>query len=779
MNIRHFLSRLVAAVVFTLAAGAFSMSAALAQISIVPSQAQGPEVNRSGTYEQDFNVLSGTGASNSWVDDITLPGWVANVTTYRATASASAGIYSFGSSADVDRAMGALAEDISAPGREFGVRFVNRSGAAIQNFTVSYDGEQWRRGSNSPQRADTLLFAYRISSGTAPGTWTNVPNLYFHAPNITSTSGANLNGNLAENSTRDITDTIIIPGGGLADGDEIHLRWSDLNAAGHEHGSGIDNLRVSFGNVPPSMETARQAASDARSFRLIASNDGGEPVGAIEDIHMGTDPQAAANFFLKKRVFPVIGDSVFPTTKATTIYYCTWGIGMSLFTHHTQKGQMMELNTDGWERNRVDVLRQLGVDPLREVIVAGHGKGKEVFWSLRMNDTHDSADNPVDRAVFEYNAFKMAHLDYVSGGSISADEYFLADYRERSGWSGFNYAVPEVRDRVFQYIQEVCKNYDIDGFELDFFRHPVFFRTTRKGQECTSEEMRVMTQFIARVRAMADEEGGKRSRPILISIRVPDSAEYCRKIGLDVDEWLENDYLDFLVLGGYFQIHNWEDGVAWAREHPGVKVYPSLDDCRLPDAQARTLRESVEGYRGRAAEALNAGMDGIYTFNLWPNRNNPLHQLWDQMGDPAMLETLSKDYFGSFNGTLKAAGGSYPHDLFQTRERLTPLDPYTVTPATPQSAKLMMADTSTTGSAYPVITLRLRIVSDYTLAHINAKLNDTALSLASPSIEENAWVVFNVPPGVVVRGENIVTVSVAPASPPVIWSDVHCRVRYP
>lgn len=781
MNIANSSRRWFAPAAVALVIVASSQSPLRAQIPIVPSQATGLEVNRGSTYTQDFDTLATSGTSNPWVDDETLPGWVANVSTYRATPNAAAGIYSFGTSTNAERALGAIGQDLPAPGTQFAVRFINRSGAAIKAVTVVYDGEQWRRGLNNPQRNDTLLFAYQIfdggTGGLASGTWTSVSSLNFNSPNVSSTASANLDGNLPENSLRDITYTITLPGAGLADGQEIWLRWSDLNGAGHEHGNSVDNLRVSF-DAAPSLATARQTAADAKEYRLIYNNDGGEVVGGLTNVNSSTPRATAVTNFLGKRVSYVIGDANYPPTEATTVFYCTWGIGMGLFTHHTQKGKLMALTDGGFDDNRTGILHGLTppVDPLTEVILAGKAAGKEVFWSLRMNDTHDASSDPDDVLLFEYNDFKWDHIYYGDDSELHADEYLLADFQERSGWSGFNYAVPEVRDLVFGFIQEVCQNYDIDGFELDFFRHPVFFRTTRVGSDCTPEEMRVMTQFIARVRAMAEDEGNKRNRPILISVRVPDDADYCRKIGLDVDEWLENDCVDFLVLGGYYQIHNWEDGVAWAREYPGVKVYPSLDDCRLADAEAVTIRETVEAYRGRAAEALNAGMDGVYTYNLWPNRSNPRHQLWNQMGDPDVLEPLNKDYVASFHGKRKAAGGSLPHDSYQTRERLNPENPYTVTTSVSKSAKLMLADTSTVGDPDPAITLRLRIRPPFTVGNIGVTMNGTALSVASPSTSGN-WIIYTVPPGLAIRGENTVTVSSTSGS--VVWEDLLCQVRYP
>ena len=39
-----------------------------------------------------------------------------------------------------------------------------------------------------------------------------------------------------------------------------------------------------------------------------------------------------------------------------------------------------------------------------------------------------------------------------------------------------NWAIPEVRGYKFAFIEELCENYDLDGFELDFLRIYSFFQ---------------------------------------------------------------------------------------------------------------------------------------------------------------------------------------------------------------------------------------------------------------------------------------------------------------
>jgi hypothetical protein len=63
---------------------------------------------------------------------------------------------------------------------------------------------------------------------------------------------------------------------------------------------------------------------------------------------------------------------------------------------------------------------------------------------------------------------------------------------------------------------------------------------------------------------------------------VPDSVDYCRFIGLDLEKWLGEGLTDLLVVTGYTQLNPWEDGVKLGHKY-GVKVYPSLDEPRVRD----------------------------------------------------------------------------------------------------------------------------------------------------------------------------------------------------
>lgn len=213
-----------------------------------------------GTYSQNFDTLANTGTANTWTDNSTLTGWYASksagaaLAAYQAgTGSGTAGaLYSFGASAATDRALGSIGSG-TVGNLAYGVRLVNDTAEAVNNITISYTGEQWRNGGNAT--AQPLTFSYMVSAtpitssdaGTTL-TWTAVPALDFTSPTTGATAAA-LDGNAAAN--QHVFSGIVLSGVSVLPGQEIFLRWLDLNDAGNDHALAIDNLTVSFTGAPP------------------------------------------------------------------------------------------------------------------------------------------------------------------------------------------------------------------------------------------------------------------------------------------------------------------------------------------------------------------------------------------------------------------------------------------------------------------------------------------------------------------------------------------------
>ena len=134
-------------------------------------------------------------------------------------------------------------------------------------------------------------------------------------------------------------------------------------------------------------------------------------------------------------------------------------------------------------------------DPLQIIIDFCRQHGREVFWSMRMNDTHDSGRPDL------FCQWKQDHPDYLVGVKGTKLPYGC------NRWSSVDYGLAPVRDKVYRILEDVATRYDVDGLELDFFRHPVPFPTADDGDPVTQEHCDQMTELMRRLRQMADAEG--------------------------------------------------------------------------------------------------------------------------------------------------------------------------------------------------------------------------------------------------------------------------------
>jgi hypothetical protein len=494
-----------------------------------------------------------------------------------------------------------------------------------------------------------------------------------------------------------------------------------------------------------SMKEARKVAADRRR-RLLFNDDGG---GVTKRL---TSPTAQA--ILDDCFSQVAG------THVDTILYCTKSSGFSLFTHFTKAGQVFTTREDIFANNQMEALVEAGIDPLQVMIDFCKQHNIEMFWSMRMNDTHDGSRTSYAPVLFRVNKLKVEHPEYLIG---------VPGKRPKHGaWSAVDYARPEIRELAFRYFEEVCRNYDVDGIELDFSRHPVFFKSTSRGQHATDEDRAMMTDLLRRIRTMADEVGQQRGRPILIAARVPGSVEYSRAIGLDIENWLASDLLDLFIPSNH--VNDWDYSVALARKH-GVKVYPSLDESRAGDEIGKALRITPLAYRARAAEVWATGADGVYLYNAL----GPETSIWRELGDPKVLAKLDKDYFASPRGIVNSAGGNLPLEPFLKIETLNPKNPKTLKPGKMATAQMNVGEDLI--AVGPVkLKLRLRFDPPLDPALIRVAINDQPLELLHA---DNDWLDYTPPPQAVRCGSNQVNLTLSSeATAPVKWIDLMLEVRH-
>ena len=366
----------------------------------------------------------------------------------------------------------------------------------------------------------------------------------------------------------------------------------------------------------------QRAKAAHRKRRIIFNNAG--------DDHLLRGP-TSLGAFLAQRTTPLLGSQV------DTIFYCT-SRPFGMFTHNTKVGDVLTTKT-GFRSKRNNLVADLigqGTDPLRAMVDFCHTHGTEVFWSMRMNDTHDTSHSPKTPHYY-FSTFKKEHPEVLLGTRSKRPAY--------GSWPAVDYGESIVRDFALRIFREICREYDVDGIELDFFRHLVFFRSVANGGQATSEERDLMTQLMRCVREMTEAEGLRRGRPILIATRAPDSVECCRGMGLDVEKWMADGLIDLFIAGGDFRLNPWDYSTSLGRKYD-VPVYCDLDPS-IPYNLCKSLdRNSIQAYRARATNAWQAGAAGIYIFNCF----NPRHPLWRELGDAEKLRRTDKLYFGNVTG---------------------------------------------------------------------------------------------------------------------------------
>ena len=203
------------------------------------------------------------------------------------------------------------------------------------------------------------------------------------------------------------------------------------------------------------------------------------------------------------------------------------------------------------------------------------------------------------------------------------------------GWlpGGLNFAIPEVRAHRLAQLRECCERYDIDGLSIDFQRFPMYFKP---GEE--KQNIATMTDWMRKVRAMTQEVGKKRGRPIALCARVMARPEQNTAIGLDPIGWARDGLVDFLIESHYLR----NDFPLPVKEYrkllpKGFPLYASIEVAKTPETYHRIGRQLWQD-----------GVNGIMVFNFFTTREGgkePPFPVLDQLANPAMAQKATKPLF--------------------------------------------------------------------------------------------------------------------------------------
>ena len=319
-----------------------------------------------------------------------------------------------------------------------------------------------------------------------------------------------------------------------------------------------------------------------------------------------------------------------------------------------------------WAQN-VDSLLHAGRDPLEIWIRRSHEAGMEFWPSLRMNDIHKDWSErwPSLRSQWERDN------PQVRLGSAVPDRYLHQANRSPQPSHGYSwamdYALEEVRTRKLAIIAEVCADYDVDGFEMDFLSHPYYFK---KGEE--AHGLPLMNDFVRQVRARLDEIGRAKGRKLTLLARVLPSLKLNRKIGLDVPTWIGERWVDLVAPAtrGYLDISADLTPFVELARGTGVEISGGMSDLYVRDYTGqKTGRATIEMLRAAASAAWQSGVTSLHLFNYdchATGKGKPgvlfspgELQALKEIGDPSVIARKDKHYYVTreMGGLTPEAGG--------------------------------------------------------------------------------------------------------------------------
>ena len=276
---------------------------------------------------------------------------------------------------------------------------------------------------------------------------------------------------------------------------------------------------------------------------------------------------------------------------------------------------------------------EIGVDPVEVLLTEARKRGREVFFSYRINgsDNDDLFDPP--RPFDQPIPLKAEHPDWLI-------------YKWHPYW---NFAFQGVRDLKLNVVREVAENYDFDGIQIDFARIPVLFPEEQWLQRD------ILTDFMRDIRTTLLDIEKKCERPLLLAARVPEDLMGCHFDGMDMETWVRDFLVDILVVGT--RTAN-ADIAAFRHITKGtqIKLYPSFDDHHSTDGYREP---DLEVWRGTCANWWRQNPDGMHTFNLMVSspqsaenlgitplaRWETQRKIFSEIGSPETLKGKNKVFF--------------------------------------------------------------------------------------------------------------------------------------
>jgi len=260
----------------------------------------------------------------------------------------------------------------------------------------------------------------------------------------------------------------------------------------------------------------------------------------------------------------------------------------------------VEVHYDLYEYKGIYQWYAHGIDPYDVWFRRCRQLGMEAWLSVRMNDCHC----PDDIACFLRSDF---FYEAREKGWMVGDAYGY--YR-----NCFDYAVPEVRRRMLDYIAEQLERYDVDGLELDFMREAICFDYVN-----CPDKVEIMNGFMREIGQITAAISQKRGHTIKRIVRLPRDLTQCLTYGFDPETWVREGLVEHINVTPRWESCDNDMPIAqWKEKIPSVEISAGIETLCLRNDNGLTHADA-DVVNGLVSAYISQGADAVYLYNYFMN----------------------------------------------------------------------------------------------------------------------------------------------------------------
>ena len=272
----------------------------------------------------------------------------------------------------------------------------------------------------------------------------------------------------------------------------------------------------------------------------------------------------------------------------------------SIALHDRRRENGVEVRYDLYHYKGIYQWYVHGIDPYDVWFRRCRQRNMEAWLSVRMNDCHCPNDLTCFlRSDFFYEAREK--------GWMTGDKYGYYRYC-------FDYAVPEVRQRMLDYIEEQLDRYDVEGLELDFMREVICFDYLN-----CPDKVEIMNGFMREVNRITSAAGKKWGHKIKRIVRLPREIDQCLIYGFDPETWVREGLVEHINVTPRWESCDNDMPVAlWKEKMPSAEISAGVETLCLRNDSGLTHADA-DVVNGLAAAYISQGADAVYLYNYFMN----------------------------------------------------------------------------------------------------------------------------------------------------------------